>query len=52
MLSAVEPGSPVADRATRSCFHAVTGGSSNAHCSSDKSVEYGVRSIAMGLDAL
>jgi hypothetical protein len=39
-----EPGSPVADRATRSCFHAVTSGSINAHCSSDKSVAHGIRS--------
>ncbi|MDX6347756.1 MAG: hypothetical protein QOF84_2546 [Streptomyces sp.] len=40
-----EPGSPVADRATRRCFHAAINGSISAHCSSDKSPGYGVRSM-------
>lgn len=40
-----DPRSPVADRATRSCFQAVIIGSINAHCASDESLRYGSLSM-------
>ncbi|WP_399123168.1 hypothetical protein [Streptomyces sp. N2A] len=39
------PGSPVADRFTRSCFQAVIIGAINTPCSSDMSLGYGCRSM-------